>query len=98
MSVDRLGAPFRRLGVAATWRPADYTAGGAGTVMLDAPDTEILGGAIQSTEYSVLYRASELVGLAVGDTLEIGGVCYTVRHIEAVDDGALMRARLSKDA
>lgn len=105
MSIDRIGAPFRRHGFVAIWTTDDYTAGGGGTVIFDAPGQDLLAGAINTTEYEVLYRATEFVGMDEGDTLDIEldaaaapGIFteYRVRTITPVDDGALMRARLSK--
>jgi hypothetical protein len=105
MSIDRLGAPFRRNGRAARWTPDDYTDGGSGTVIYDAPGEDLLAGAVNATLHEVLYRATEFVGMDEGDTLEIeldaAGApgtytAYTVRTIRPVDDGALMRARLMK--
>lgn len=96
MSIDRTGAHFRRLGTAAAWTPADYTDGGTGTVILDAPGQDVLGGAGNATEYSVLYRATEFVGMTYGDELVIDDVAYTVRNPAPVDDGQLIRATLTK--
>ena len=98
MPVDRLGAHWRRHGLPATWSTGDdYTDGGTGTVIFDAPGADILGGAVQTTEYQVLYRASEFVGLTRDHTLTIADVCYAVRDVMPVDDGQLMRATLAKE-
>lgn len=105
MTVDRRGAHFRRHGKAALWTPDDYTAGGTGTVIFDAPGQDLLGGAVQSIEYEVLYQVSEFVGMDEGDELEIElnatsapevFTAFTVRTITPVDDGELMSARLTK--
>lgn len=96
MTIDRMAAHFVRWGVVATWTPADYTDGGTGTVILDAPAQDVLGGAAQSTEYSVVYRVTELVGMTYGDELVIDGEAYTVRNPEPIEDGRLMRATLAK--
>lgn len=96
MSVDRMAGHFARFGVAASWTPADYTDGGTGTVILDAPAQDVLGGAGSSVEYSVLYRAAEFVGMTYGDELVIDDVTYTVRNPAPVDDGQLIRATLTK--
>lgn len=96
MTIDRMAAHFVRWGVAATWTPADYTDGGTGTVILDAPGQDVLGGAGMSVEYAVVYRATEFVGMTYGDELVIDGTAYTVRNPQPIDDGQLMRATLSK--
>lgn len=96
MTIDRMAPHFTRWGVAATWQPADYTDGGSGTVILDAPGQDVLGGAALSVEYAVVYRATEFVGMTYGDTLTIDNEDYTVRNPAPIDDGQLMRATLSK--
>jgi len=96
MTIDRLGAHFRRWGTEAQWIPADYTAGETGSVIIDAPEQDVLGGTVKSTEYSVTYRATHFVGMARGDELHIEGACYLVRDVNALDDGQIVRATLSK--
>ena len=96
MTIDRMAPHFARFGVAASWQPASYTDGGTGTVIVDAPAQDVLGGAVQSVEYAVVYRATEFVGMTYGDTLTIAGEDYTVRNPGPIDDGQLMRATLSK--
>jgi len=51
---------------------------------------------VKSTEYSVTYRATHFVGMARGDELHIEGACYLVRDVNALDDGQIVRATLSK--
>lgn len=65
-------------------------------VLLDAPDLELLGDAVQSREYAITYAATQLTGLKTGETLTVEGVSYQVREVSALDDGALMRATLTK--
>lgn len=96
MSIDRLGAHFRRFGVSATWTPKDYSAGGTGVVIYDAQGQDVLGGAVSANQNEALYQASDFIGLDTGDTLAFGGKCYCVRTPEPVDDGQLMRVSLSE--
>lgn len=65
-------------------------------VLRDAPDEQWLAGAVQSREYAITYAATQLPGLKTGDTLTVDGVSYRVREVSALDDGALMRATLTK--
>ena len=96
MTVDRLGAPFRRSGITATWTPQNYATGGEGLVLFEAPSLDVLAGVAHSTEYSVVYQATDFADMVYGDTIEIAGVEYTVRGIVAVEDGLVMRATLAK--
>lgn len=65
-------------------------------MLLDAPDDQVLDGVVQSREYGITYAATQLVGLKTGESLTVNGVSYKVREVTAIDDGALMRATLSK--
>jgi len=65
-------------------------------VLRDAPDLELLGDAVLSREYAITYAASQLTGLKTGDTVTVDGVAYKVREVTSFDDGALMRATLTK--
>lgn len=66
-------------------------------VIFDAPTEVILGGDVLSDEHTMLYPASEFVGLRAGDTCTIAGTDYRVRgEPKAVDDGALRRASLTR--
>lgn len=65
-------------------------------VLLDAPDEELLGGEVLSTEYAIRYRAGQLTGLTRGSSITVNGINYTVRQVRATDDGALMRATLTR--
>jgi len=60
-----------------------------------APDTSILDGLGVSTDYTMRYPASCLVGLKQGDRVEIGGAIYRVREVRAVGDGSESRATLT---
>lgn len=82
--------------VAATWTPFGGGAQQSAQVLLDAPDLERLGDTVLSREYAITYAAGQLPGLKTGETLSVEGVSYTVREVAALDDGALMRATLSK--
>lgn len=82
--------------VEAVWQPPSGPAQTA-RVLLDAPDEIILGGQQQATEYSILYPATNFVGLESGDSITVDGAAYRVRLPGAVDDGKLTRVSLSRD-
>jgi len=80
----------------AVWSP---TGGGAvvtAKVGFRAPDENILDGLGLSTDYAITYPASNLVGLAAGDTLTLDGFAYRVREIRAIADGSEKRATLTR--
>lgn len=71
--------------------------GESAQVILDAPNTDILGGRGMTTEPSILYKTGDLPTLKRGDAIVVDGVNYTVNETpQSVDDGKLRRALLSK--
>lgn len=78
------------------WHPSDGSAPQTATVGFAAPDETLLDGLTSSTEYVISYPGSVFGGLAVRDTVEIGGAVFQVRDIRAVGDGSEQRAKLTK--
>lgn len=70
---------------------ADETA-----VILDRPDTELLGGYSQSTDYQIRYQTARWPTLKGGDTVTIDDIVYTVREVRKLLSGAESLATLSK--
>lgn len=68
-------------------------------VLLDAPDEAIGVGYIGalSREYRITYRADQLTGLTTGNAVTVDGSAYTVREAQAMEDGKVMQATLSKN-
>lgn len=64
------------------------------SVILDKPDIEVLSGRIQSTDYLMRYAATDLTGLAEGNSITVDGSSYTVREIRSEDDGKVKAAVL----
>lgn len=83
-------------GVNATWTPSSGGAQQSATVILDAPDLTILGDVAISRNYEMLYPAGAFTGLDYGETVTVDGHAYSVQDVLAIDDGALMKARLTK--
>ncbi len=79
----------------ATWAP-DRAPRMTTWVEFRAPDESILDGLGVSTDYTIRYPASRLVGLVQGDTVDIGGITYRVREVRAVGDGSESRATLAR--
>lgn len=65
-------------------------------VILDAPDEQYIDGRVLSREYAITYESADLVGLAGGASVTVGGNAYTVREITALDDGKITRATLRR--
>ncbi|KAF7599458.1 MAG: hypothetical protein CGU28_05370 [Candidatus Dactylopiibacterium carminicum] len=78
------------------WQPADSSPLQTHAVGFAAPDDTVFDGLVSATDYQMSYLASVFAGLAVRDTVEIGGVIYQVRDIRAVGDGSEMRAKLTR--
>ncbi|MGH8597164.1 MAG: head-tail joining protein [Gammaproteobacteria bacterium] len=84
------------LAVLATWRPAVGEAQET-CVLFDAPDHDLFAGVVQARAYKITYPATIFATLKAGDTIEIDTIQYTVLGApDAIDDGALMRASLSR--
>lgn len=65
-------------------------------VIFDAPDSTLLGDHVQTTDYAILYQATDLVDLAHGDWVVVSGDEYECVSVSNVDDGAFKRALLQK--
>ena len=66
------------------------------TGILDMPDDVLMGGMVVSTDYRLTVPADALPGLDSQQTIAVGGVAYSVRHVRAADDGAFVHVFLSK--
>ncbi|MGH8700062.1 MAG: head-tail joining protein [Burkholderiales bacterium] len=87
---------FADFALEASWTPSAGGAPQTAQVLLDAPDEQLLEGAVQSRDYAITYAVTQLTGLKPGETLSVDGVSYTVREVAALDDGAVLRATLTK--
>jgi len=87
---ETLDAFFGDLSVSATIVTGTSTA--SASVYFDNPSTIGLAGAVVMDAPSLV--AQESAGLARGSTVTISGTAYTVRIVEKLDDGALVRATL----
>lgn len=68
------------------------TATSAADLYFDNPSSAVLSGMVMLDVPSIVAQAS--AGLARGSTVTIGTGVYTVRQVENLDDGALVRAQL----
>lgn len=96
--IERLYEAAARAGLLkeATWTPAGSVESQTVDVDFRAPDETILDGLGLSTDYSMRYPATVLVGLAQGDAITLEGQTYRVREIRAVGDGSEKRATLTR--
>ena len=82
--------------VIAIWRPLAGSVEMA-SVIFDKPDEDLLAGVAQTRAYQITYPATSLSTLKSGDSIEIAAIAYTVLGTpDSIDDGALMRASLSR--
>ena len=78
------------------WIPPDGSPPQTHAVGFAAPDETLLDGMALGTAYAITYPAAFFAGLAVRDTVEIGGVAYRVRDLRAMGDGSEIQARLTR--
>ena len=65
-------------------------------VILDAPDANIMGDRIQTTNYQITFRAADFPTLEHGDPIDVDGNPFSVITVSNVDDGAFKTAALQK--
>lgn len=80
----------------AVWSPSDRSTPLSAKVDFRAPDETMLDGLGLSTDYSIRYPSSAIVGLTAGESLTIDGHAYRVREIRALGDGSEKRATLTR--
>lgn len=73
------------------------TSGGrSAKVWFNTPDQGVLGEMQISSMYEMDCKASDFPGLKHKDTVEIGGVIYTVREVFLIEDGARKRVEMKR--
>jgi hypothetical protein len=65
-------------------------------VGLRAPDEALLDHLARSRDTTMRYPSSVLVGLKIGDRIEIATQHYRVRDLKAIGDGSEWQAQLSR--
>ena len=60
-----------------------------------APDEDVLGGLVNSRQYSIRFPSSRLSDLAIGDHISIKGHLYQVRELRHLGDGSESQALLT---
>lgn len=63
-------------------------------VYFDAPDENVMGGRVQSAEYTIVFPTGALGNLIFNTPVTVNGVAYKVRQCHQIEDGALQRATL----
>lgn len=97
--VEDLSVFFQSTGFAVelAWTPSAGGPERRELVIFDQETVEVLAGAQQSDEPSILYRSGELLAtLASEELVAIDGVDYRVREVRKIDDGKLSIATLSE--
>ena len=65
-------------------------------VILDSPDQVFVGDDIISADYQMTYPATALKALKYNDLITVDCAEYRVNSVQAIEDGRLKVARLSK--
>ena len=65
-------------------------------VIFDSPDSAILDGVAITAEYRITYPIGTFNGLKYKDAVTVDGTAYTVNTVQAIGDGKLVTAALSK--
>lgn len=79
-----------------TWHPADGRPSVTASVGVAVADTTVLDQLARSTDTTMRFPSTALVGLARGDVVDLAGVSYQVRDIRAVGDGSEQVATLTR--
>ena len=97
--VERLYAAAARAGllVPCTWQPSsgDHSVQSA-LVGYTAADATVLDGLGLSTEHTITFPSSVLVGLAPREVVDVGCVAHQVREVRRIGDGSEVRATLTR--
>lgn len=64
-------------------------------VLFDCPDVVFADGVV-SAEYKITYPTGKFSGLSYDDDITVNGVSYRVNHVNAIEDGKLTVAVLTK--
>lgn len=65
-------------------------------VLFDSPESIVAEGMVISADYAITYKSGVFAALAHGSTIVVDGTSYKVNNIQAIEDGKLTRATLSK--
>lgn len=101
LTTEQFYASFDKAGFLKTalWKPSSGAAAQSPRVRFKAPTDHALGGEALSTDYSITYPASVLIGLKRGEVVTIDGQDYTVREGPSSNkDGTELEAKLRKGA
>lgn len=81
---------FRDFGVPATFN------GETASVLFDAPEQVVMGRDVISAEYEITYPVGTFKSLEYGSSIVVDGISYSVDTVQAIDDGKIIKATLSR--
>lgn len=87
---ENLDALFDDFGVTATFGIL------SAKVLFDSPEAVVAEDYVLTAEYSMTFPATKFTALAHGSTVTIEGSTYKVNMVQAIEDGKLKKATLSK--
>lgn len=67
-----------------------------GKGILDSPSTVVSDGLVLSTDYTLTIRSDVFGTLINGNSIQVDGVNYIVRDVQAIDDGSFQLVGMSK--
>ncbi len=67
------------------------------SVILNTDGADIMGGRVNSNQYSMRFVTSDFPSLAYGSQITVSGTAYTVLDVLVHEDGAFSIARLEKN-
>lgn len=78
------------------WLPSNGGAVQTHPVGWTAADMDVLSGLTSSTEFAMTYPISCFIGLAARESVQVDGVTYQVREVQALRDGSEVQAKLMR--
>lgn len=96
-SFENLAYFFTDFAQDASWTPSTGVAAQPGKVIVDAPDSMILGDMVITTETTLTYPLGQWPGIDENQVVTVGAVTYRLRgRPQAFDDGSLLRVEVVK--
>lgn len=96
-SFENLAVFFADFADAASWTPSTGGAAQPGKVIVDAPDSMILGDMVITSETTLTYPLGQWPGIDENQVVIVGAVQYRLRgRPQAFDDGSLLRVEVVK--
>ena len=90
MIAESLDSFLADYGVVATYNGNDVM------VILDKPDSNVLGNRVMSIGYKITFKSVDLGNMLYGEAITVDGDAYKVLETNSLDDGVFAEAVLEK--